>query len=63
MEEPGQMTANYEFAKFEKTMRQVLSVSHEELQKRDKEWKAERKEKRKKSRKSSASGRASNGRA
>jgi hypothetical protein len=48
---------NKEFKKFEETMRQVLSVSHEELQKRDKEWKSKKKEKRKKSKKSSASGR------
>ena len=40
-----------EFTKFEETMRQVLSVSHEELQKRDEEWKAKKKEKRKKSKK------------
>jgi hypothetical protein len=36
---------NKEFTKFEKTMRQVLSVSHEELQKRDKEWRAKKEEK------------------
>jgi hypothetical protein len=44
-----------EFTKFEEAMRQVLSVSHEELQKRDKEWRARKKEKRNKSKKSSAS--------
>ena len=40
-----------EFTKFEETMRQVLSVSHKELQRRDEEWKAKKKEKRKKSKK------------
>jgi len=38
-----------EFTKFEEAMRKVLSVSHEELQKRDKEWKREKEEKKKKS--------------
>jgi hypothetical protein len=46
-----------EFTKFEETMRQILSVPHEELQKRDKEWRAKKKEKRKKSKRSSALGR------
>ena len=31
-----------EFKKFDATMKKILSVSHEELQKREKEWKRER---------------------
>ena len=37
-----------ESAKFEEAMRKVLSVSHEELQRREKEWKEKKNEKRKK---------------
>ena len=42
-----------ESANFEKAMRKVLSVSYEELQRREKEWKERKTEKRKKSKKSS----------
>ena len=31
-----------EFERFDSTVRKVLSVSHEELQKREKEWKRKR---------------------
>ncbi len=34
--------ANPEFEKFDATMRKVLSVSHDELQHREKEWKRKR---------------------
>jgi hypothetical protein len=48
-----------EFDKFDAVMRKVLSVSHVELKKRDKEWK--RKRARKKRAKTSPASRASNG--
>jgi hypothetical protein len=32
-----------EFQKFDDAMRKILSVSHEELQRREKEWKKQRK--------------------
>jgi len=46
-----------EFKKFDDTMRKILSVSHTELQKREKEWK--RKRARKKRAKTSPASRAS----
>jgi len=48
-----------ELDKFNTTLRKVLSVSREELQRREKEWK--RKQARKKRAKTSPSSRASNG--
>jgi hypothetical protein len=36
------MTKNPEFEKFDTVMKRVLSVSHEELQRREKEWKRKR---------------------
>ena len=33
---------NPEFEKFDATMRKVLSVSHDELKRREQEWKRER---------------------
>ena len=45
-----------EYENFDRALRQVLSVSHEELKRREEQWKKERKaKKRKKSKKSSAS--------
>jgi len=49
-----------EFEKFDAKMRTILSVSREELQKREAEWKRNHKKKRWKS-KTSAAGRASSG--
>jgi len=46
-----------DFDKFDATVRKVLSVSHDELQKREKEWK--RKRARKKRAKTSPASRAS----
>jgi U3 small nucleolar ribonucleoprotein component len=46
-----------EFQKFDAVMRKVLSVSHDELKRRDKEWK--RKRARKKRAKTSPASRAS----
>jgi hypothetical protein len=46
-----------EFEKFDDAMKKILSVSHEELQRREKEWK--RKRARKKRAKSSPASRAS----
>jgi hypothetical protein len=37
--------SNYEFKNFDATVRKVLSVSHEELKRREKAWKSERAEK------------------
>jgi len=34
--------SNPEFERFDTTMRKVLSVSHDELQRREKEWKRKR---------------------
>jgi hypothetical protein len=34
--------SNPEFEKFDETMRRVLSVSHDELRRREKEWKRKR---------------------
>jgi U3 small nucleolar ribonucleoprotein component len=48
-----------EFEKFDAAVRKILTVSHEELQRRDKEWK--RKRARKKRAKSSPASRASGG--
>jgi hypothetical protein len=53
------MNSKNEFTKFDDAMRKVLSVSHEELQKREKEWK--RKKAKKKRAKTSPASRASNG--
>jgi len=53
------MTEFSEFKKFDAVTRKLLSVSHEELQKREKEWKRKRASK-KRTRISPAS-RASNG--
>jgi len=50
---------NEEFDKFDATVRKVLSVSHEELQRREREWK--RKRARKKRAKASPASRASSG--
>ena len=36
------MKNNSEFAKFDATMRKVLSVSHDELKRREDKWKRER---------------------
>lgn len=49
--------ANREFKNFDAAIRKILSVSHEELKRREEEWKRQRQEKRKA--KPSASGRAS----
>lgn len=49
---------NREFSIFDKAMHKILSVSHDELQYREKKWKKEQKRKKRKP-KTSASGRAS----
>jgi hypothetical protein len=36
------MTDNPEFGKFDATMRKILSVSHEELKRREAKWKRQR---------------------
>ena len=48
-----------EFDKFDRVMRKILSVSHDELKKREREWK--RKRARKKRTRTSPASRASNG--
>jgi hypothetical protein len=54
------MTAT-EFEKFDATVRKVLSVSHDELVKREKEWKRKRRAEKKKRTKTSPASRASSG--
>jgi hypothetical protein len=54
-------TNNSEFEKFDATVRKVLSVSHDELVRREKEWKRKRKLAKKKRAKTSPASRASNG--
>jgi hypothetical protein len=49
---------NNEFENFDSTVRKILSVSHEELQRREKEWKRNRAKK--KRAKASPASRASN---
>ena len=49
---------NSESEKFDTVVRRLLSVSHEEIQKRDKEWRRKRAQK-KRAKTSPASGRAS----
>jgi len=51
---------NTEFDKFDANMRKVLSVSHEELKRREEQWKRNR-AKKKRAKTSPASSRASNG--
>jgi hypothetical protein len=53
------MTERSEAEKFDVVVRRLLSVSHEEIQKRDKEW--HRKRAQKKRTKTSPASRASNG--
>jgi hypothetical protein len=53
------MKNNSEFEKFDDTMRKILSVSHDELKRREEKWKRDR-AKKKRARTSPAS-RASNG--
>ena len=54
------MAKSNEFERFDAAVREVLSVSHDELKRREEEWKRERAEKKKKRKpKTSASGRAS----
>ena len=48
-----------EFQNFDATVRRVLSVSHDELVRREKEWKKQRERAKKKRAKASASARAS----
>jgi len=48
-----------EFQKFDDTVRRVLSVSHDELVKREKEWKRQRQIAKKKRAKTSPASRAS----
>jgi hypothetical protein len=50
-----------EFEKFDATVRKVLSVSHDELVKREKEWKRQRQRAKKKRARTSPASRASNG--
>jgi len=51
------MNKDTEFSKFDTVVRKLLSVSHEEIQRRDKEWR--RKRAKKKRAKTSPSSRAS----
>lgn len=53
--------SNPEFDNFDATVRRVLSVSHDELVKREKEWKRRRKLAKKKRAKTSPASRASSG--
>jgi hypothetical protein len=55
------MSNNQEFEKFDNTMQKILSVSREELQRRETEWKRGRKKK--KRTKTSPASRASNAKA
>jgi hypothetical protein len=48
-----------EFARFDATVRKVLSVSHEELKRREAEWKRQRRQAKKKRAKTSPASRAS----
>ena len=41
------MGSNSEYDKFDQTIRKLLTVSHDEIQKRDKEWKQQRASKKK----------------
>ena len=50
-----------EFEKFDATVRKVLSVSHDELVRREKEWKRQRQRAKRKRAKASPASRASNG--
>lgn len=52
--------ANPEFERFDTAVRQILTVSHDELKRREEEWKRERQKiKKKRKSKTSAVGRAS----
>ena len=51
--------ANKEFDNFDATMRKILSVSHDELKRREEKWKRDRAKK--KRAKTSPASRASNG--
>ena len=53
------MKTDSEFEKFDNTMRKILAVSHEELQRREEKWKRDRAKK--KRAKPSPASRASNG--
>jgi hypothetical protein len=54
---------NPEFSKFDAVMRKVLTVSHEELKRREKQWKRNRAKKRDKTRASRAAGASRQGNA
>jgi hypothetical protein len=49
-----------EFAKFDAVVSKILSVSHDELQRREKEWKRKRQRAKQKRAKTSPASRASN---
>ena len=53
--------ASEEFDKFDATVRKVISVSHDELVRRENEWKRKRKLAKKKRAKTSPASRASSG--
>ncbi len=57
----GEIMTNPEFEKFDSAMRKVLSVSHDELVKREKAWHKQRQRARKKRAKTSPASRASGG--
>ena len=54
-------TSSSEFERFDATVRKVLSVSHDELVQREKEWKRKRQLAKKKRAKTSPASRASSG--
>jgi hypothetical protein len=51
--------SNQEFERFDATVRKVLSVSHDELKRREAEWKRQRQRAKKKRAKTSPASRAS----
>jgi hypothetical protein len=53
--------SNQEFERFDATVRKVLSVSHDELKRREAEWKRQRQRAKKKRAKTSPASRASSG--
>jgi hypothetical protein len=55
------MMTNSEFQKFDAVVRKMMTVSHDEIVKREKEWKRKRKLAKKKRAKNSPASRASSG--
>lgn len=55
------MDENTDFAKFDAVVRQIMSIPHEEIVRREKEWKRKRQRAKKKRAKTSPASRASGG--